>query len=68
MSTAIKARKPRQAKPVVRTVRLALTPFEGNPGIVTIRASKVVHEYFILPLDSDFGRAFRLEMFTGELA
>jgi hypothetical protein len=63
MSTVTKTRKPRQ---VVRTIRLTLRPFEGNPGMVTIRAGKVVNDYFVLPINSAFGRSFLLEKTGGE--
>jgi hypothetical protein len=69
MATVTLSPSPRKnCKPVARSIRLSLAPFEGNPGIVTIQAGKAIHDYFVLPLASDFGRAFRLEKFSGELA
>jgi hypothetical protein len=69
MGTVTLSPSPRKdRKPVARSIRLSLAPFEGNPGIVTIQVGKEVNDYFLLPVPSDFGRAFRLEKFTGELA
>jgi hypothetical protein len=62
-----KVRKPRK---VTRTVRLALEPFQGNPGVLEIRITSGVRvprtevfEYLVFPLAADFGRAFRLDKF-----
>lgn len=57
------ARKPRQRKPVVRTIRLELAPSEGGPGVVHIQVGKDEADYFLRPLASDFGQAFALEKF-----
>jgi hypothetical protein len=59
-------RKP--LKPVQRTIRLSLSPFEGNPGVVEIKIGRKEDSYFIIPRPSDFGRAWRLEKFSGEWA
>ena len=48
-----------------RKVRLALKPFEGNPGVVDITVGKDLTSYFVFPIPSDFGTAFRLEKFGG---
>jgi len=59
--------KAKTRKPVVRTVRLSLAPFEGNPGIVSIRAGAVLREYFLWTLAAAFGTAFRLERFASQI-
>jgi hypothetical protein len=67
MATATRARKPRQ---VARTVRLALAPFENNPGVLEIRVVSGVkaprtelYEYLVSPLAADFGKGFLLSRF-----
>jgi hypothetical protein len=63
MTTATRTRKPRQ---VVRTVKLNLTPFDGNPGTLTIRVANVIRDYFVRPIPSDFGKGFLLEKMAPE--
>ena len=55
----------RQAVKPTRHVRLALRPFEGNPGVVNITVGKDLTCYFIYPIASEFGAAYRLEKFGG---
>jgi hypothetical protein len=61
MTTATKARR---VKPV-RTIRLALKPFEGNPGVVSITVGKDAADYFVSTVAADFGTGFRLEKIGG---
>jgi hypothetical protein len=59
-------RKPR-TKPA-RHVRLALKPFEGNPGVVEITVGRNATAYFLSPVSADFGTGYRLEKFeSGEV-
>ena len=48
-------RKPR-AKPA-RSIRLALLPFEGNPGVVRITVGKQSTDYLLLPIPCEVGGA-----------
>jgi hypothetical protein len=62
MSTASKTR--RRVKPV-RSIRLAVKPFEGSPGVLTIMVGKKAADYFLSTLPTDFGTGFRLEKIGG---
>ena len=62
MTTATKTR--RRVKPV-RTIRLALKPFEGNPGVVSITVGKDAADYFLSAVPADFGTGFKLEKIGG---
>jgi hypothetical protein len=62
MTTATKTR--RRVKPV-RTIRLTLKPFEGNPGVVQITVGKDSADYFLSTVPADFGTGFRLEKIGG---
>jgi hypothetical protein len=62
MTTATKTR--RRVKPV-RTIKLALKPFEGNPGVVSITVGKDAADYFLSTVAADFGTGFRLEKIGG---
>ena len=62
MTTATKTR--RRVKPV-RTIRLALKPFEGNPGVVSITVGKDAADYFLSTVPADFGTGFKLEKIGG---
>src|SRR4051794_18404635 len=57
----VSAKRPR-VKPA-RSVRLARRPSEGAPGILDITVRDVQTSYFLFPIASDFGTAFRLEKF-----
>src|SRR5262249_29706008 len=46
-----------------RSIRLALAPLGSNPGIVRIAVGKVIADYRVWPLASDFGSSFALEKF-----
>jgi hypothetical protein len=50
-------------KPVERSVRLTLAPCLTGPGVLDIRVGKDEASYYLTPLPSDFGRAFRLDKF-----
>jgi hypothetical protein len=56
MATVSKTRKP-----VKRTIRLALPPFEDNPGVITITVGKLVVDYFLTRLAADYGIAWEVE-------
>ena len=58
MSTATKTR--RRVKPV-RTIRLTLKPFDGNPGVVRITVGKETADYLLTEIPADFGRGFKVE-------
>ena len=58
MSTATKTY--RRVKPV-RTVRLTLKPFDGNPGVARITVGKDQADYFLTEIPADFGRGFKVE-------
>ena len=67
MSIATKSRP--RVKPA-RSIRLALAPTGGGPGVVDITHGHTTTSYFLRVLDSDFGQAFELEKFNtqgGEL-
>jgi hypothetical protein len=51
---------PARTRPV-RTIRLWLKPFEGNPGLVTIAVGKQQADYFITELPADGGRGILVE-------
>jgi hypothetical protein len=62
--------KPRTPRKAARTVRLALEPFQGNPGVLEIRVTSGVKaprtdlfEYLVTSLAADFGRGFLLSRF-----
>jgi hypothetical protein len=55
---------PRPRKPALRKVRVWADPTSAMPGIVTITAGRLATDYYLTPLPSDFGRAFRLEKFS----
>jgi hypothetical protein len=57
----VTTKRPR-VKPA-RHVRFALRPFEGNPGVLDITAGKHLTCYYLYPMPSDFGSAFRLDKF-----
>ena len=54
MSTVTKARQ--RVKPV-RSIRLALPPFEGNPGVVRITVGKASTDYLLQPIPCEVGGA-----------
>jgi hypothetical protein len=60
---------PRQRKPRVkpaRSIRLIVAPTPTMPGIVQITVGKSTTDYFVEPIASDFGTAFRLTKILGE--
>src|SRR5262249_19062438 len=59
-----RARKPRP-KPA-RSIRLLLPPLAGAPGLVEITCGKLACRYWLVPLASDYSRAFRLDKFGGD--
>jgi hypothetical protein len=62
--TILATRKPvRARRKPARTVRLGLAPFGPNPGILDITEGEALTSYFLYPLASDFGLAYRLEKF-----
>ncbi len=58
-TAAARQRKPRP-KPA-RSIRLALQPFGGNPGVVQITVGKDRADYFLTEIPADFGRGFKVE-------
>ncbi len=58
-TAAVRQRKPR-SKPA-RSIRLALAPFGGNPGVVRITVGKDTADYFLTEFPADFGRGFTVE-------
>src|SRR5262245_3068429 len=63
MSHATKSRK--RVKPA-RSIRLALNPSGGNPGMLTITVGKEAADYFLTEVPADFGRGFKVEKVGGE--
>ena len=63
MATATKTRN--RVKPV-RTIRLTLKPFEGNPGMVQIAVGKERADYFLTEIPADYGRGFKVEKMGDE--
>ena len=62
MSTTTKARKPRQRRQHVRTVKVLCGPTVGNPStFVRITQDGEACHYWVEPVAADFGTAFRLE-------
>ena len=62
MRSVSATRKPRK---VVRTIKLAVAPFDGV-GVVTIRAGKVVADYQLTTIAADYGRGFQLDKLGGD--
>jgi hypothetical protein len=60
-TTPAQARQRRPRPGPARRVRLALKPFEGNPGVVEIAVGKDAAAYFLSPVPADFGTGYRLE-------
>jgi hypothetical protein len=63
ISTRRPVRKPRPTP--VRSYHLPLAPFGQNPGVLDIIDGKVITSFFLYPVASDFGLAYRLEKFAG---
>jgi hypothetical protein len=62
MSTATKSRKPRQRRQHERSVKVLVEPTPINPAaFVRITQDGQPSYYWITPIPSDFGRAFRFE-------
>jgi hypothetical protein len=59
---ATQTRKPRQRRTHKRTVAVLVAPAIGNPAtFVRLTVDGKASHYWIAPLASDFGRAFRFE-------
>ena len=65
MATVTKTRK--RVKPT-RSVQLLLPTFGRNPGVVRIRVGKVVKDYLLQPIGSDFGDGFAMKEIGNEEA
>jgi hypothetical protein len=61
-----KASRPR--KQPARSIRLALAPRNGRPGVVDITVGHETIGYFVQPMPSDFGQAFELHKFSPAVA
>ena len=48
-----------------RRILLAVPPFEEEPGVLQIRVGKEEANYFLTPIPSDFGNAYRVEKIGG---
>jgi hypothetical protein len=63
MATVILSPAPRKScKPFHRSVRLRAPPSDDNPfAIIGITVGTKADDYYVRPIASDFGRAFRVE-------
>jgi hypothetical protein len=62
MSTATNSRKPRQRRQHQRSIAVLVEPSPVNPAaFIRITQDGVESYYWLAPVPSDFGRAFRLE-------
>jgi hypothetical protein len=67
MTTTTSARKPRQRRSHTRTVKVLSEPTAADPRtFIRLTQDGKASHYWVSPLTSDFGRAFRFEKPEGD--